>query len=264
MAGDEPTRTLSSSILDKYSVCYEVLDEHQVPLAGLVFEETLNTHEDGLELEDTSEPYQRAGNIFAQWEFPQGEANIDLRLLLHMLDDAYKSCSYQQLSTQAFGMNIYQGINSAKYVRPTPRKSASSILKSEKWRENQMPLYLPLLHHCMDILTCHGMMFARASDSVYDDFQREILSKSQDGDKIKCNNSPGEQYNIIQIITGPDKDFSGFFNEDHIDCFDKYENGFHNIGIAYIAKCHKECIKSLKARDLTNCNENIRCKKICQ
>ena len=110
----------------------------------------------------------------------------------------------------------------------------------------------------MDMLTRHGMMFAGASDYVYDDFKREILSKSQDGDKIKCNNSPGEQYSTIQIVTGPDKDFSGFFNEDHINCFDKYENCSHNAGIAYIVKCHKECIESLKARDLTNCNENIR------
>ena len=113
----------------------------------------------------------------------------------------------------------------------------------------------------MDMLTRHGMMFARASDSVYDDLQREILSKSQDGDKIKCNSSPGEQYNIIQIFTGTNKDFSGFFNEDHIGCFDKYENGFYSAGIAYIAKCHKECIKSLKARDLTSCKKNIRHKK---
>jgi len=113
----------------------------------------------------------------------------------------------------------------------------------------------------MDMLTRHGMMFAKASGSVYDDFQRKILTKSQDGDKIKCNNSPGEQYNTIQILTGSDKDFSGFFNEDHIDCFNKYGNGFHNAGIAYIAKCHKECIKSLKARDLTSCKKNIRHKK---
>jgi len=78
LAGDKPTRTLFDSILEKYSEGDEVMDEHQVPLMGLVFEEYPSTDEDGLELEDASEPYQKAGNIFAQWEFPQGEANIDL------------------------------------------------------------------------------------------------------------------------------------------------------------------------------------------
>ena len=203
LAGDVLPRDKFDKILKQFSVQDNVLDLHDIPREGLVFEEAINPGDVGLELKENRnmemEPYQRDGKILAQWARMNGECKINLPLLLHMMEHTYK-ISEQRPSTTSFGMNIYRGINKASYVRPTPRKSKEAILLSEKYREEQEELYLPLLHYLTDKLAQHAMQFAKITDPSYDDFQRIVLSQSEGGQQVECNNTLGGQYNDLQNL----------------------------------------------------------------
>lgn len=231
-----------NGVLRKYQKTSKLVDLHHIPRDGLVLEGVTSPQQSMNEIYDKRLPHERDGKVLAQWGYMDGGYMLDHDLFLFMIKHAFgKVLSEQRHSVKCLGMNVYDAINQAAYVRATPKHGPTSTLKREKGREERVPLFLPLIYFITDQLSILSNVVGRAADPVLHDFLVNVAGMSEDGNSVRCINEPGEQLNNLKIVTGPGKEIRGLANEGHNDKNDLNEKSFNTIGKIVLESDIKKC-----------------------
>lgn len=233
----------------KHSVKDDIFTIYTIPHTGLTIEESSNGDTIKAVTKDKAhwDVWKREGQVHAVWAIKK-TLQIDAKALSFINEKTFGSNSFQRSCSKCLGVNYYKGITQAPYVRPTPRKSKESVLKSSLHHKSFNMTFLPLMNKIMDVLYEGILDFGVACDTVYDELihsslQFECNTWSPTGE-TKLESPTGElkfkqleqdltskqsRFNSLQIFTGPNGIVRGFCNGVHEDIFDSHGKSFDGV-----------------------------------
>ena len=121
-------------------------------------------------------------------------------------------------------LNFYYGLTQDLYVRATPSKAKSDILRYFNWRQHFQALFAPLVSKFLNEVTNQALQYESSFNQTYSQFQEMILSQGAGGKQMGLHCTSG-----LTILT------INFSNKPHEDSNDNHGKKFQALSMKLIS-----------------------------